>query len=275
MVTPDATQRLPPLDILVAGTLLAILVVTLLSPAILTIPPPVGGSVLEANLPLFSPGHLLGTDINGNDIASRLIHGGQTSLLIAATVNLIGLLLGSALGAASAWLGGAADAAIMRVLDVLLAFPSLILVIAVAQALQPSAINTIWALSFFSVPAFARVARASTLRLREQPFMTAAGLCGTRSWRVLTRHIAPNIFPQLATFALLGMGTVINIEGAVSFLGLGVPLPQPSWGNMIHQGQMTLSVTPWLVLLPSVCLLVSVLSFNLLSEALRTRWGKL
>jgi peptide/nickel transport system permease protein len=142
------------------------------------------------------------------------------------------------------------------------------------QALEPGALNTIWALTFFSVPAFARIARAATLRLREQPFMVAAGLSGTGAWRMLARHIAPNIFPQLATFGLLGIGIAINIEGAVSFLGLGIPLPQPSWGNMIYQGQMTLSARPSLVLLPGMLLFVTVLSFNLLSEALRARWAR-
>jgi peptide/nickel transport system permease protein len=161
---------------------------------------------------------------------------------------------------------------IMRTLDVLMAFPPLILVIAIAQSLGPAATHTIWALAFFSIPAFARISRAATLRLREQPFMTAALLAGTPLWRILMRHITPNVLPQLATFSLLGIGAVINLEGAVSYLGLGVPLPQPSWGNMIFDGQRTLSATPALVLLPSAFLFLTVLSFNLLSDRLRARW---
>ncbi len=261
-------------DIAVPLAMLSIILAGLLLPALYAMPEPVGGNILDADQPLLSPGHLLGTDANGNDILSRLLHGGRTSLLIAITVNLFGLLAGGSLGAMSAYLGGVADTVIMRVLDVLIAFPSLILVLAIAQALEPGALNTIWALTFFSVPAFARIARAATLRLREQPFMVAAGLSGTGTWRVLAHHIAPNIFPQLASFGLLGIGIVINIEGAVSFLGLGVPLPQPSWGIMIYQGQMTLSARPALVLLPGMLLFVTVLSFNLLSEALRARWAR-
>ena len=118
------------------------------------------------------------------------------------------------------------------------------LALAIAQGLGPSKINTIWALSFFSVPAFARISRAATLRLRERPFMLAARLSGTGTVRILVRHVAPNIFPQLATFALLGMGIIIILEGALSFLGLGVPPPDPSWGNMIFEGQNVLSAQP-------------------------------
>jgi peptide/nickel transport system permease protein len=262
------------LDLLIPSGLLLTLFGLLLCASLLPIPAPIGGDVLSANLPIFSPGHFLGTDRDGNDIFSRLLYGGRTSVLIALVVNAMGLLIGGTLGALAAYLGGLADAILMRILDVLIAFPPLILVLAVAQALQPSELNTVWALSFFTVPAFARVARASTLRLREQAFMTAAQLGGSSLWRILRRHIAPNIIPQLTTFALLGMGGVINIEGAVSFLGLGVPLPQPSWGNMIYQGQLTLAASPAPVLLPSACLLITVLAFNLLSDAVHTRWSE-
>jgi peptide/nickel transport system permease protein len=161
----------------------------------------------------------------------------------------------------------------MRVLDMLIAFPSLVLALALAQGLGPGKLNTIWALCVFSVPAFARVARAATLRLREQPFVTAARLSGTRQRRMLLAHIAPNIMPQLLTFALLGMGITIILEGALSFLGLGVQPPEPSWGNMIAQGQGILSAEPRFVLIPSAALFLTVVSFNLLGDALRARWS--
>jgi peptide/nickel transport system permease protein len=242
-----------------------------LGPLVLPIPAPVGGNVLESALPAFSPGHLLGTDPNGNDILSRILYGGRASLIVTIAVNLIGLSVGGLLGALSGYVGGALDTVIMRVLDVLIAFPSLVLTLAVAQSLGPSLTNTILALAFFSIPAFARVSRAATLGLRELPFMTAAQLCGTPWWRVLLRHVAPNIGPQLITFSMLGMGIVIIIEGALSFLGLGIPAPDPSWGNMVAQGQASLSATPDLVVWPSLALFVSVLAFNLLGEALRTQ----
>jgi peptide/nickel transport system permease protein len=242
-------------------------------PLVLPVPPPIGGSVLDSYLPAGSPGHPLGTDPNGNDILSRILHGGRSSLVVAVAVNLLGLAVGGALGALSGYVGGVADTVIMRVLDVLIAFPSLVLTLAVAQSLGASRTNTVLALAFFSVPAFARISRAATLRLRELPFMAAAQLCGTPGWRVLARHVAPNIAAQLVTFAMLGMGIVIVIEGALSFLGLGIPPPAPSWGNMISQGQQSLSATPELVVWPCLALFVTVLAFNLLGETLRARWS--
>ena len=256
-----------------AGMLLLVAAACFLGPLVLPVPPPVGGSVLESYLPALSPGHLLGTDPNGNDILSRILHGGRSSLVVAVAVNVLGLVVGGTLGALSGYLGGAADTVIMRVLDVLIAFPSLVLTLAVAQSLGPSQTNTIFALAFFSIPAFARISRAATLRLREQPFMAAAQLCGTPRWRVLLRHIAPNTAPQLITFGMLGMGIVMVIEGALSFLGLGIPPPAPSWGNMIAQGQQSLSATPMLVVWPCAALFVTVLAFNLLGETLRARWS--
>ena len=256
-----------------AAILVLMLIACFFGPTILSLPPPVGGDVLESNLPMFSPGHVFGTDQVGNDMLSRILHGGSTSLQIAIAVNLIGLLVGGSLGALAAYWGGRIDPIIMRLLDVLIAFPSLVLALAIAQSLGPSKVNTIFAVAFFSVAAFARIARAATLQLREQTFMTAARLSGTPAWRTLVRHIAPNILPGLLTFALLGMGIIIIIEGALSFLGLGVPPPDPSWGNMIATGQQTLSATPRYVLLPSAFLFVTVLAFNLLGDALRSRWS--
>lgn len=242
-------------------------------PIIGSVPRPVGGNVLESNLPALSPGHLLGTDTNGNDVWSRILYGGRSSLEVGIAVNLLGLLVGGGLGTMSGYAGGKIDTVIMRILDVFIAFPSLVLTLAVAESLGPSQLNTIFALAFFSVPAFARVSRAATLRLREQPFMVAAKLCGTRTPRILFRHITPNIAPQLITFAMLGMGVIIVIEGALSFLGLGIPPPNPSWGNMISDGQQSLSATPMLVVWPCVALFLTVLAFNLLGEMLRERWS--
>jgi peptide/nickel transport system permease protein len=256
-----------------AGVIAFVVIACFLGPALLSLPSPVGGNVLESNQPALSPGHILGTDPNGNDILSRLLYGGRASLFIAVAVNIIGLAIGGTLGALSGYVGGKVDTVIMRLLDVLIAFPSLVLTLAVAQALGPSIRNTIFALAFFSIPAFARVARSAVLRLREMPFMAAAELAGTSGRRILFKHLAPNIAPQLITFGMLGMGIVIIIEGALSFLGLGIPDPDPSWGNMVATGQLSLSATPMLVVWPSLALLITVLAFNLLGENLRGRWS--
>jgi peptide/nickel transport system permease protein len=242
-------------------------------PQIYPVPKPVGGSVLESGLPPFSPGHILGTDPNGNDVLSRILYGGQVSFEVGFAVTVIGLVIGGLLGMAAGYWGGAADATIMRMLDVLIAFPALVLALAIAEGLGPSEPHVIWALAIFSIPASGRIARGATLALREQTFMLAARLSGTRGWRVIGRHVIPNIAPQLMTFGLLGFGVAIILEGALSFLGLGIPLPEASWGSMIAQGQQVLSATPELALIPSAFLFATVVALNVLGDALRERWG--
>jgi peptide/nickel transport system permease protein len=256
-----------------AGILILIVGACFLWPLVGPVPPAVGGSILNAGLPPFSPGHIFGTDPVGNDVFSRILYGGRVSIEVGVATQVIGVAVGGTVGAVAGYFGGATDAVVMRVVDVLIAFPALVLALAIADGLGPSELHVIWALSFFSVPAFARISRAATLRLQSQPFMLAARLAGTRSWRVLARHVAPNIASQLMTFALLGMGVAIILEGALSFLGLGIPDPGPSWGNMIALGQGTLSASPALVLIPSIFLFVTVLSLNLLGDGLRARWS--
>ena len=256
-----------------AGFLILMLAACFIWPNIYPVPNTVRGSVLEAGLPPLSPGHVFGTDPVGNDVFSRILYGGQVSLEVGFAVTAIGLVIGSLLGVTAGYLGGATDAVISRVLDVLIAFPALVLALAIAEGLGPSEVHVIWALAVFSIPAFGRLSRGATLALREQTFMLAARLSGTRGWRMIVRHVVPNILPGLLTFSLLGFGVVIILEGELSFLGLGIPLPEASWGSMIAQGQQTLSASPDLVLIPSAFLFATVLSLNLLGDALRERWA--
>src|SRR5690242_401498 len=251
----------------------AILFLCFLWPLIGSVPKPTGGSILNSNLPSFSPGHLLGTDATGNDEWSRLLYGGRASLEVALAVTAIGLVIGGLLGAFAGYVGGWRDDVIMRILDVFIAFPALVLAVAIAERLGPSKTHAIYALSFFSIPALARIARAATLRVREQNYIVAASLAGTGHLRTLLRHVVPNILPELITFSLLGMGVIIVLEGALSFLGLGIPPPSPSWGNMIAAGQGILSAQPKFTMLPSAALFITVVCFNLLGESLRARWS--
>ena len=256
-----------------AGFLILMLGACFIWPIIYPVPDPVRGSVLQAGLPPLSPGHVFGTDPVGNDVFSRILYGGQVSFEVGFAVTAIGLVVGSLLGVIAGYWGGTVDTVLSRVLDVLIAFPALVLALAIAEGLGPSEVHVIWALTVFSIPAFGRIARGATIALREQTFMLAARLSGTRRWRMIARHIVPNIAPQLLTFSLLGFGVVIILEGALSFLGLGIPLPEASWGSMIAQGQQTLSASPDLVLIPSAFLFATVLSLNLLGDALRERWA--
>jgi peptide/nickel transport system permease protein len=242
-------------------------------PLVFTLPPPTGGSVLDAGDAPFSAGHWLGTDAVGNDIFSRIVYGGRVAFEVGLSVTAIGIVLGSLMGITAGYFGGWLDVLLSRVLDTLIAFPALVLALAIAEGLGPSEVHTIWALSAFSVPAFGRITRGATLALRELPFMTAARLAGTRGWRIIVRHIVPNIMPGIMTFSLLGIGVVIILEGALDYLGLGIPPPAASWGRMIADGQNVLTAQPEYVLIPSIFLLITVAAFNLIGDALRERWG--
>lgn len=255
------------------GILIALLFICFVWPYVYTIPPGDTGSILDSSLPPFSPGHWLGTDANGVDIFAMLVYGGQVSFEISLAVTGIGIVVGGILGTTAGYFGSWTDSVLSRVFDVLIAFPALVLVLAVAEALQPSEMHLIWALCAFSIPAQARVVRGATLVIRQSPYITAARLSGTGNWKIIFKHVLPNVIPSIITFSLLGMGIIVILEGAVDFLGLGIQIPQPSWGAMIAKGQNVLTATPQYVLIPSIMLLIFVIALNLLGDALRERWG--
>jgi peptide/nickel transport system permease protein len=263
------------LDLWIPGVILAALLVgCFILPLIGVLPNPAAGDLTETLRPPFSPGHLLGTDTIGRDVMSRVLYGGRTSLEVGISVNLIGIAVGGLIGMFSGFRRGVADSLIMRVLDVMLAFPALILTIVIATYLGPSELNVIWAISFFSIPAYARLARAVTLKMREQVYIDAARMSGRRDGAILLRHIAPNVLPQLATYSLLQVGIVVMIEATLSFLGAGVGPQEASWGTMIATGQIYLSTNPALVLVPSAFLFVTVVCLNLFGDGLRSRYGR-
>jgi peptide/nickel transport system permease protein len=256
-----------------AGAHILILALCFLLPLVVTLPSSTTGNIIYNNEAPFSPGHLLGTDVQGVDIFAKLVYGGQVAFEVGVAVTVIGLAIGGTLGVVAGYFGGWVDAVISRVLDILIAFPALVLALVIAQGLGPSELHVIWALSVFGIPAVGRITRGATLTIRGLPFIVAARLAGTRGWRIIARHIAPNIIPTIVTFSLLGIGVVIILEGALDFLGYGIPPPTASWGNMISNGQQILSAQPEYVLIPSIALLVTVASLNMLGDALRERWG--
>ena len=256
-----------------AGILILLLAVCFLLPLVVTLPSSTNGDIIVNNEPPFSPGHWLGTNVQGVDIFSQLVYGGQVAIEISLAVTILGMAIGCTLGIVAAYFGGWVDAVISRLLDILIAFPALVLALVIAEGLGPSETHVIAALSVFSIPAFGRIARGATLTIRGLPYMTAARLCGTRAWRVIARHILPNIMPGIVTFSLLGIGVVIILEGALDFLGYGIPSPEASWGSMIASGQQVLTAQPEYVLIPSIVLLITVVALNTLGDALRERWG--
>jgi peptide/nickel transport system permease protein len=256
-----------------AGVLILLLAICFLLPLVVTLPSSTNGDIIVNNEPPFSPGHWLGTNVQGVDIFSQLVYGGQVAIEISVAVTVLGMAIGCTLGIVAAYFGGWVDAVISRLLDILIAFPALVLALVIAEGLGPSETHVIAALSVFSIPAFGRIARGATLTIRGLPYMTAGRLCGTRAWRIIARHILPNILPGIVTFSLLGIGVVIILEGALDFLGYGIPVPEASWGSMIASGQQVLTAQPEYVLIPSIVLLITVVALNTLGDALRERWG--
>jgi len=256
-----------------AGFLILLLAMCFLWPLVYQLPSPTNGNIIQAQEAPFSPGHLLGTDQVGVDIFSQIVYGGRVAFEISVAVTLIGMAIGSLIGITAGFFGGWVDAVLSRVLDILIAFPALVLALAIAEGLGPSEFHVILALSAFSIPVFGRVTRGATLVVRELPFMVAARLAGTRRWRVIVRHVLPNIMPGVLSFSLLGLGIVIIIEGALDFLGYGIPPPSASWGSMIANGQQIMTAQPEYVLIPSIFLLIVVVACNMLGDALRERWG--
>jgi peptide/nickel transport system permease protein len=255
------------------GILALILGMCFLLPLVVTLPSSTAGNILYNNEPPLSPGHLLGTDVQGVDFFSMLVYGGQVAFEIGVAVTVIGIVIGGSIGVIAGFATGWLDAVLGRVLDILLAFPALVLALVIAEGLGPSEIHVIYALSFFGIPFVGRFARGATVTIRGLPYITAARLSGTRRWRIIVRHILPNIMPSIVTISLLGIGITIILEGALDFLGYGIQQPEASWGNMIALGQQVLTAQPEYVLIPSIALLVTVASLNMLGDALRERWG--
>jgi peptide/nickel transport system permease protein len=257
-----------------AGLLVLLVVACFGLPLCGVLADPMAGDLTATIRPPFSAGHLLGTDTIGRDVLARLLYGGRNSIEIAAAVNVLGIVVGGFIGALAAVKRGLLEATIMRVLEVMMAFPALVLTIVIATYLGPSIVNVIWAISFFAIPAYARLARAETLKLREYVFVDAARLGGCKDLTILLRHITPNVLPQLLTYSLLQAGLVVVIEATLSFLGAGLPPAEPSWGSMISVGQIYLSSHPALVLIPSAAVFLTVISLNLVGDALRARIGR-
>jgi peptide/nickel transport system permease protein len=211
----------------------------------------------------------LGADEFGRDILSRLIYGARASLIVAVSSVAIGLVIGSVLGAIAGYLGGAVDAVIMRLMDLFLAFPYLLLAIVIVSALGPGLQNTVLAIAIWTVPAFARVARSSVLQLRERDFVTAALSLGAKEERILRVHLLPNFVSTLIVYASLYLAYAILMESALSFLGLGVQPPTASWAGMIANGRNYITSAPHIATLPGVAIALTVLGFNLLGDGLR------
>lgn len=265
----DAGRRLVRNRLALAGLVIVALLVlaSLLGPLVWRVDPL--AQDLSNRLVSPSSAHPLGTDTNGRDVLSRLLHGGRTTLGIALLSVGVGLLVGGGIGLVSGYLRGVADTVLMRIMDIILAFPSLLLALAIAAARGAGTFNLVLAISIPAIPRFARLMRSTVLSVRERDFVLAARVTGVRPSRILTRHVLRNSVTPSVVQASIGVGVAILEIAALGYLGLGVQPPTPEWGAMLQDAQTYLIQDPLVLFIPCAVISLAITSFNLLGDGIR------
>lgn len=246
----------------------AVTLVALLGPFVVPADP-LAQNLIHRLVPPGAHGYPLGSDDFGRDVLSRVVWGGRVSLLVGVAAVGTGLVVGSFLGLLAGFYGGWTDAVILRVVDVLLTFPAVLLAIAIVAVAGASLQNVIIAIAMINIPRFARVIRGSVLAVREQDFIAAAQVLGVGHARMLALHVLPNVASPLIVFASLNIGTAILTEASLSFLGIGVAPPTPTWGTIVQSGSQYLERAPWVALSAGSAIMITVLGFNVLGDGIR------
>jgi peptide/nickel transport system permease protein len=262
------TRLLQNRSALIGGVvLLVIVLLTVAAPLVSPFDPIKTNQRLSLGPP--SAEHWMGTDRFGRDILSRVIWAGQTSLPIGLVSVAIGVLFGVTFGLLAGYYGGWIDAVSMRVVDLLLAFPGILLALAIIAILGGSLVNLMIAVGIASIPDYVRITRGAVLSLKQREFVLAARVVGARGPWIMLRHILPNVVAPLIVLATLGTASAIITGSALSFLGLGIKPPTPEWGNMLAEGREFLQRAPWVAFFPGAAIMLTVLSINLLGDGLR------
>jgi len=251
-----------------AGLLLTLVLVLAAFAAPLLAPHDPNAQDTARRLEAPSHDHPLGLDDLGRDVLSRIIFGARVSLEVGFSVVILASLIGVTLGAMSGYFGGAVDVLVMRLCDILLAFPGILLAIALVAVLGPSLVNVVLALSIIGWVGYARLVRGQVLKVREMEFVTAAKALGAKSPRVILRHVLPNVMNPVIVMATLGLAGAILAEASLSFLGLGVQPPTPSWGAMLTSGRRYLGLANHLAIFPGAAIMLAVMGLNFLGDGL-------
>jgi peptide/nickel transport system permease protein len=265
----DAWRRLTRDKLAIAGmVIIALFIIAAVFAPLLAPYSPIEQTLLQRRQPP-SRQHWMGLDEVGRDILSRIIYGARVSLQIGLLSVSLAIVVGSILGAVAGFVGGWLDDVIMRLMDILLAFPGLLLAIAVVSILGPGLMNMLYAIAFVSIPVYARIMRASVLSVKEQDFVMAARAVGVTTVRILWREILPNAVTPVLVSGTLGIATAILDAAGLSFLGLGAQPPTPEWGSMLGEGRGSVFTAPHIVVFPGLAIMLNVLGFNLLGDGLR------
>ena len=255
-----------------AGVIVLLVLIAIAAPVLAPADPVAQPDIVHGkNLPP-SAAHLLGTDSYSRDVLSRVIYGARTSLAVAALAVLVALAIGASVGAIAGYAGGATDRWLMRTVDALLSVPRLLLLLVIAAAFgQLSVLGLVLVLGLTGWPAMSRVVRAQVRESAALDHIAAARALGLTPARILVRHVMPAVLPQVLVIATLAVASVIPLEAGLSFLGLGVPAPSPSWGNIIQEGYDARMQAWWLILFPALAIVMTVLCVNVLGERMRER----
>ena len=253
--------------------MLAFVIIAIFAPLLMPHNPLRGNIANQFIPPSWMPGgsskYVLGTDYYGRDILSRLIYGTQTSLIVVAASIMISAFVGMTVGLISGYVGGIVDDIVMRIVDAFISIPYLVVAIVLAAAFGSGILNVILIISLFQWSIYARQIRAETLAIKEQDYVAVARISGASTKRIIIRHFIPNIVPTILVLLTLHIGELILWEATLSFLGVGIPQPIPSWGSMISDGEMYITTRWWLSFLPGLVIVIAVVSANILGDWLR------